>query len=92
MGNRGIVGPGIAKLSAVLTGRQFRILSPALALDETNGRRTSITLPEGAIVAVIDGPKPDVPLVRVVWGKYWLLMYAQDLMKRGEQIISSDRV
>jgi hypothetical protein len=69
----------------VLTGKQFRVKTPVLALDETSVRRTPVTVPVGAIIDVIDGPKPDIPLVKVVWEKRWLLMYEQDLRERAEE-------
>ena len=77
-----------AILHLVFTGKQFRITTPTMALDETGVQRNSITLPAGAIVDVIDGPKPDHPLVRVVWGRHWLLMYEQDLCERAEEVTS----
>ena len=71
----------------MFTGKQFRLISPILAVDDTH--RTSITLPVGASVDVIDGPKPDVPLVRVVWESHWLLMYERDLIERAEDTTPS---
>ena len=69
----------------MFSGKRFRVVSPVLALDETNVQRNGITLPVGAIVDVIDGPKPDVPLLRVVWERRWLLMYEQDLRSHAEE-------
>jgi hypothetical protein len=40
-----------------------------------------------AIINVIDGPKPDNPLLRVVWGQKWLLMYEQDVRQYAEEIL-----
>jgi hypothetical protein len=75
------------KLAWVHTGKQFRIKSPTIALDKTTIRK-SMTLPVGAIVSVIDGPKPDVPLVLVVWQDRWLLVYEQDLHERADENLS----
>jgi hypothetical protein len=70
----------------MFSGKRFRMLSPTLAIDETNVQRNSITLPLGAVIDVIDGPKPDVPLLRVVWESRWLLMYEQDIREHAEEV------
>jgi hypothetical protein len=70
----------------MLTGKRFRIKTATLALDETTAERTSVTIPAGSIIDVIDGPKPDIPLMHVFWEKRWLLMYEQDLRKRAEEL------
>ena len=74
-------------MSHMLTGRRFRLNTPTLALDETTIARTSVTVPAGSIIDVIDGPKPDIPLIHVFWEKRWLLMYEQDLVARAEELI-----
>jgi hypothetical protein len=68
-------------------GKQFRIKMPTLALDETMVQRNSITLPVGSIINVIDGPRPDNPLIRAVWEKRWILMYEHDLRERAEETV-----
>jgi hypothetical protein len=73
----------------MLTGKRFRITSPCLAVDQSGVQRTSVTLPRGAVIDVIDGPKPDNPLLRVVWDRKWLLMFEQDLRERGEEILDA---
>ena len=71
----------------MLTGRRFRINTPTIALDETTIERMSVTVPAGSIVDVIDGPKPDIPLIHIFWEKRWLLMYEQDLLGRAEEVL-----
>jgi hypothetical protein len=61
------------------------VKSPTLAFEGESGNRTPLTLPVGSIVHVIDGPKPDTPLIHAVWGKKWILVYQQDLVERSEE-------
>jgi len=70
----------------MLTGKRFRVTTPISALDETRVQRNAITVPAGAVLNVIDGPKPDNPLLRVVWGQRWLLMVEQDIKQHCEEI------
>jgi hypothetical protein len=70
----------------MFTGKRFRLKTPTLAVDETGLQRTATTLPAGSIIHVIDGPKPDNPLLRVVCDKRWLLMFEQDIRERAEEI------
>ena len=60
--------------------------TPTLALDETTVQRIGVTLPAGSIIDVIDGPKADNPLLRVVCDKKWLLMFEQDIRDHCEEL------
>ncbi len=71
----------------MFTGKQFQVKTSTLAIDETGVQRKAITLPAGAVISVIDGPKPDNPLLRVVWGQRWLLMMEQDIKNHCEEIV-----
>jgi hypothetical protein len=70
----------------VFTGKRFRLKTSTLAVDETTLQRTAVTLPAGSILNVIDGPKPDNPLISIVCNNKWLLMYEQDLRDHAEEI------
>jgi hypothetical protein len=74
----------------MLTGKRFRLHSPCLAIDETTHQRTSVTLPVDAIIDVIDGPKPDNPLIRAVWDQKWLLLLEQDVRERAAEVEKED--
>ena len=64
----------------------YRITSPTLALIEEGGRHVAHTVPTGAIVTVegdaFDGEK----LVNVIWDGKEVMMFAQDLRVRAEQV------
>ena len=70
----------------MFTGKQFRLKAPILAVDETGLQRTAITLPAESIISVIDGPKPDNPLLRVVCDRRWLLIFEEDIRRHAEEI------
>lgn len=71
----------------MLTGKRFRIKTPTLAIDDTTADKMTVTLPIGALVAVIDGPHgPENPLVRITWESKWLIMFEKDIRERCEEI------
>jgi hypothetical protein len=70
----------------MLTGKRFRLHAPIRAVDETRVGRTAVTVPVGAIISIIDGPKPDNPLLRVVWEQKWLLVFEQDIRECCNEI------
>ena len=70
----------------VFTGKRFRLKTPVLAVDETAVQRTAVTLPPGSVINVIDGPKPDNPLLSVVCENRWLLMFEQDIRDHAEEM------
>ena len=69
----------------MFTGKQFRVKTPTTAVEKNGVELRTIILPAGAVIHVIDGPKADNPLVRVVWGNTWLLMVEQDIRNHCEQ-------
>lgn len=69
----------------MLTGKRFRLKSPALALNRND--KTGLTLSAGSVVHVIDGPQPDKPVIRIVCENKWLVMLEYELRTRGEEIL-----
>ena len=64
----------------------YRIKNPTIALFEQDGRHVAEMLPTGAIVEIrsetFDGDK----LVNVVWEAKDVMMFTQDLRRRGELV------
>lgn len=63
---------------------RYRITKPTIALFEEDGRHVTSMIPEGAIIAIdsetFDGNK----LVNVLWDEKRVMMFTQDLRRRGE--------
>ena len=69
----------------MLSGKQFRLTSGTLGI----AHRTAIMVPAGEIVTVLSGPRPDaMRLVDVKWGDRKLVMFAEDIQERGEEVRS----
>ncbi len=68
----------------MLTGRRFIISKATVALEATNGTRSLLTLPQGAIIEVTSGPAGQgIGTVPVTWEGRTLAMFAVDIEKRG---------
>jgi len=71
----------------MLTGKQFTIITATVALEATNGTRSLLTVPEGAIITVTSGPTAlGTGTVGVQWEGRTLAMFAVDLEKRGKEV------
>ena len=68
--------------------RLFRITSPTIALFREEGRTVARTLPFGAIIAAnaVLGNQ----LIEVQYEGENILMFAQDVRARGEEVIADD--
>lgn len=70
----------------MLSGRRFHLLVEILGI-ETNGdnNRVAVMVPAGETVTVLSGPRPDdMRLVDVQWGDKKLVMFYEDVQKRGD--------
>jgi hypothetical protein len=63
--------------------KRYRIHSSTIAIYSINGHRTTIHVPEDAIVMVREDPKAGDRLIDVVWNEKNYLMFTQDLRDRA---------
>jgi hypothetical protein len=72
----------------MFSGRSFRLTHETIAISEAKGKREAITIPEKAIVKVISGPTSERDrMVDVLWDGQVVVMFAVDLIARGEEIV-----
>ena len=69
-----------------MISQRFRIKTPTLAILETDGRRTTMYVPTGDIVTVVQGPLDGMRLVDVEWNGTTAMMFTIDLRERAELI------
>src|SRR5579871_1148314 len=50
-----------------LTGKQFRLVTATFVMQSQEGKRTAVTVPAGAIIRVVCGPRPNDRFVDVLW-------------------------
>jgi hypothetical protein len=68
-------------------GKRYRIKTATIALaPDAKGRKFVITIPEGGVVEVVDGPIEGSQSLNVQWEGRTCEMFAQDLCKRGEEV------
>lgn len=71
----------------MLTGKRFTISKATVALEATNGLRSLVTIPQGAIIEVTSGPTGQgVGTLAVSWEGRTLAMFTIDLEKRGIEV------
>lgn len=71
----------------MLSGRHFRLKDPTLGIEAKAGQRTAVMVPAGAVVRVVKGPRPDDKrMVDVIWGERTLVMFTEDIERRGEDV------
>ena len=72
-----------------MRGQRSRINSPTLAIDGP-GEATILCVPDGSAVTVLGETSDGNQLVRVDWDGRTVLMFARDLVERGERILEAD--
>jgi hypothetical protein len=71
----------------MLSGKRFLLKRETISIHTMGGERQVVMVPEGAIVEVISGPKPDDKrMVDILWDTKVLVMFAEDIQARGEEI------
>jgi hypothetical protein len=72
----------------MLSGRRFQLLIATLGIETIdNDNRYPVVVPAGEIITVISGPRPDDKrLVDVEWDGRKLIMFSEDVQKRGELV------
>ena len=74
-------------LRPLLTGKQFTLGRATLPLEVVAGKRRTVTIPEGATVKVVSGPRSDgIGLVNVLWEGRPVALFSVDLKTRGTEI------
>jgi hypothetical protein len=72
----------------MLSGKQFRLKADTIAIEtHGDGRRAAITIPSGATVRILSGPRPDDRrMVDALWERRTVVMFAEDIQTRGEEV------
>jgi hypothetical protein len=83
-----------SKERRVLTGKQFRLTKPTVALQLQTGTRTMVTLPSDAVINVRSGPPADgnvteKGIVCGSWEGRTIALFAVDLERRGVEVLTS---
>jgi hypothetical protein len=73
----------------MIVGEVYRLNSATFGIHSKDGKRTSITVPQGALITVIGGPLDGTRLVDCLWVDMELLMFTMDLRERGTKISTS---
>ncbi len=69
-----------------MRGQRFRIQTPTLGILNNDGDKLPVTIPQGAIVEVIEGPLDGTRIVDVTWEDKTVMMFTIDLRERGARI------
>jgi hypothetical protein len=68
----------------MLTGRRFQLLAETLGIEGVD-HQVAVRVPAGETITVLSGPRPDDKrLVEVRWGNKKLVMFYEDVQKRGD--------
>ena len=71
----------------LLTGKQFHMLIETLGIETVDDKPVTTKIPKGALIRVVSGPKPTAPsMVDVEWNGKLVLMFADDITTRGEEV------
>ena len=74
----------------MFTGKRFRLKNAILGIESTGEQRTAIMVPANAVIEVLSGPRPDDKrMVDVLWEDRKLVMFAEDITKRSEEVLST---
>lgn len=71
----------------MLTGKKFRLKQETIAIETLGEVRTVVMVPSSEVVTVLHGPTPDDKrMVDVRWNNRTLVMFAEDIQRRGEEV------
>jgi hypothetical protein len=65
---------------------KYRIISPTIALFPVDGRHVARTVPGGSVVSIDESLIQQTKLVEVLWNETKVMMFAQDVRARGEEV------
>src|SRR5437016_2285043 len=73
--------------SPMLSRKHFRLREETIAIETIGEKRVALHVPAGCIVTVESGPRPDDRrMVDASWDGHKIVMFADDIQKRGEQV------
>ena len=71
----------------MFSGKQYKLRQDTLGIESDNGERVAVNVPAGDIIEVLSGPRPDDQrMVDVLWGEHTLVMFTDDILRRGDEI------
>jgi hypothetical protein len=71
----------------MLTGKRFRLKIETLGIETVGDVRHAVQIPQGSVVKILGGPRPDDRrMLDVLWDSRVLVMFAEDIGTRGEEI------
>jgi hypothetical protein len=71
----------------MLSGKRFRLKAETIAIETNGDKRIAIHVPAGSVVTVESGPRPDDRRVLdILWEGRKIVMFADDIQKRGEPV------
>jgi hypothetical protein len=71
----------------MLSGKRFRLKRATISIEPTVDDRLVVMVPTGAVVTVRSGPRSDDKrMVDILWDRRTLVMFAVDILERGEEI------
>jgi hypothetical protein len=73
----------------MLSGKRFTLKRSILAIDMIDGKRTAVSVPEGAIIEVLPGSTDGDVSVEVLWDGRTVVMFVVDVNDRGAEITES---
>jgi hypothetical protein len=72
----------------MLAGMRFRLTEETIAIATMGEKRLAIQVPAGSVITVESGPRPDDSrMVDVSWYGHHIVMFADDIQTRGEQVL-----
>jgi len=72
----------------MLTGKQFELNTPTVAIDTVEGKHVAAVVPAGSVIKVASGPTPGDRMVDVLWEGRMVMMFAIDVDVRGTEVTS----
>jgi hypothetical protein len=77
----------------MLTGKQFKLENPTLALEVIDGKRVAVSILAGALIMVVSGPKNEgaALTLKALWDGRTVTMFAVDVSVRGTEIKEGKR-
>jgi len=71
----------------LLTGKKFHLKQDTISIETLGDSRSVVMVPSGEVVTVLHGPSPDDKrMVDVRWDDRTLVMFAEDIQRRGEEV------
>ena len=69
-----------------MRGRRYRLNTPTLEIVKTDSQHSPVTVPNGAVVKVVDAPLDGNRLVDVYWNGRTVMMFTTDIRERSVRL------